>query len=97
MAELSNPRHGFDKIMNTNMKAHMTRNVRLWKGALFGTIVALMMNLTVGFDAMRADEPWPMLLQDNSAGSDPTVSMLQQRANGALERLVQAARTAEEL
>jgi hypothetical protein len=79
------------------MKTHFTRNARLWNGVVFGIIVALMMHLTVGSDAMRPDEPWPLLLPDNSAGSDPTVTLLQQRANGALERLVQSARTAEEL
>ena len=36
-------------------------------------------------------------LPDNSADSDPTVTLLQQRANGSLDRLVQAARAAEEL
>ena len=79
------------------MKTHMTRNARLWNGVVFGIIVALMMHLTVGSDAMRADEPWPLLLPDNSAGIDPVVTPLQQRANGSLERLVQAARAAEEL
>jgi hypothetical protein len=79
------------------MKTHFTRNARLWNGVVFGIIVALMMHLTVSFDAMRANEPWPLLLPDNSADSDPTVTLLQQRANGSLERLVQAARAAEEL
>ena len=79
------------------MKTHFTRNARLWNGVVFALIVALMMHLSVGIDAMRTDEPWPLLLRDNSADSDPTVTLLQQRANGALERLVQAGRTAEEL
>jgi hypothetical protein len=79
------------------MKTHMTRNARLRNGVVFSIIVAMMMHLTVGFDAMQAEEPWPMLLPDNSADSDPTVTLLQQRANGSLERLVQAARAAEEL
>ncbi len=79
------------------MKPHMTRNARLWNGVVFSIILALIMHLTVGSDAMRADEPWPMLLPDNSADSEPTVSLLQQRANGSLEKVVQAARTAEEL
>jgi hypothetical protein len=90
-------RHELAKIVNTNMKTHMARNARLWNGVVFSILVALMMHLTVGTDAMRADEPWPMLLPDNSADSDPAVTLLQQRANGSLERLVQAARTAEEL
>ena len=79
------------------MKTLFTGNARLWNGVVFGIIVALMMHLNVGFDAMRADEPWPLLLPDNSADSDPAVTLLQQRANGSLERLVQAQRAAEEL
>ena len=79
------------------MKPHFTRNARVWNGVVLGIIVALMMHLNIGFDAMQTDEPWPLLLPDNSADSDPTVTLLQQRANGALERLVQAGRTAEEL
>ena len=79
------------------MKTHFTRNARLWNGVVFGLIVALMMHLSVSIDAMRTNEPWPTLLRDNSADSDPSVTLLQQRANGALERLVQASRAAEEL
>ena len=90
-------RHDIFNITTTNMKPHFTRNARLWNGVVFGIIVALMMHLTVGFEATRAEEPWPLLLPDNSADSDPTVTLLQQRANGALERLVQAGRTGEEL
>jgi hypothetical protein len=46
---------------------------------------------------MRTEESWPLLLPDNSAGSDPAITPLQQRANGALEKLVQSARESEQL
>lgn len=80
-----------------NMNLPMTKKARRWNGAVLAILVALMVHLTVGFDAMRAEEPWPMLLPDNSAGSDPVVTLLQQRANGALEKLVQSARESEQL
>ena len=44
----------------------------------------------------RTEEPWPLLLPDNPADSDPTITLLQQRANGSLERLVQSARASEQ-
>jgi hypothetical protein len=81
--------------MNLNMP--MTVNARRWNGVVLGILVALMVHLTVGFDVMRTEEPWPLLLPDNSADSDPAITLLQQRANGALEKLVQSARASEEL
>jgi hypothetical protein len=81
--------------MNLNMP--MTMNARRWNGVVLGIIVALMVHLTAGPNAMRTDEPWPLLLPDNSAGIDPAVTPLQQRANGALEKLVQSARESEQL
>ena len=81
--------------MNLNMP--MTVNARRRNGVVLGILVALMVHLTVGFDAARTDEPWPLLLPDNSADSDPTITLLQQRANGSLERLVQSARESEQL
>ena len=80
-----------------NMNMHMTLNVRRWNGVVLGIIVALMVHLTASSDAMRTDEPWPLLLTDNSAGIDPAVTPLQQRANGSLEKLVQSARESEQL
>ena len=80
-----------------NTKMHMTWNARRWNGAVLAILVALMLHLTVGFDATRTEEPWPMLLPDNSAGSDPAITPLQQRANGALEKLVQSAHESEQL
>jgi hypothetical protein len=80
-----------------NLKMHMTVNARRWDGVMLGILVALMVHLTVGFDAMRTEEPWPLLLPDNSADSDPAITLLQQRANGALEKLVQSARESEQL
>jgi hypothetical protein len=81
--------------MNLNMP--MTVNARRWNGVVLGILVALMVHLTVGFDAMRTEEPWPLLLPDNSADSDPAITLLQQWANGALEKLVQSARESEQL
>jgi hypothetical protein len=81
--------------MNLNMP--MTVNARRWNGVVLGILVALMVHLTVGFDVMRTEEPWPLLLPDNSADSDPAITLLQQRANGALEKLVQSARASEQL
>ena len=78
------------------MNLHITRNARRCNGVVLAIIVALMLHLTVG-TTVPTDEPWPMLLRDNSADSDPAVTMLQQRANGALERLGQAAHQADEL
>ena len=81
--------------MNLNMP--MTVNARRRNGVVLGILVALMVHLTVGFDVMRTEEPWPLLLPDNSADSDPTITLLKQRANGALEKLVQSARASEQL
>jgi len=75
----------------------MTVNAHRWNGVVLGILVALMVHLTVGFDAVRTEEPWPLLLPDNSADSDPTITLLKQRANGALEKLVQSARESEQL
>ena len=79
------------------MNMHMTKNARRWNGVMLGIIVAVIVHLTVGFDVTRTEEPWPLLLPDNSAGLDAAVSPLQLRANGSLERLVQSAGATEEL
>jgi hypothetical protein len=79
------------------LTTHMTVNAHRWNGVVLGILVALMVHLTVGFDAVRTEEPWPLLLPDNSADSDPTITLLKQRANGALEKLVQSARESEQL
>ena len=76
------------------MNLHLTRNARRLNGVVLGILVALMLHLTLGFD-MRTEEPWPLLLPDNPADSDPAITLLQQRANGSLERLVRAASAAE--
>ena len=80
-----------------NMNLHMTLNARRCNGVILGIIVALMVHLTAGPNAVRMDEPWPQLLSGEPAGSDPGFTLLQQRANGALEKLVLSARAAEEL
>ena len=80
-----------------NMHMQTIVNARRWNVVVLGILVVLMVHLTVGFDAMRTEEPWPMLLPDNAADSDPTITLLQQRANGSLEKLVQSARASEQL
>ena len=80
-----------------NMNVHMTANARRWNGVMLGIIVALVVHLSTGPNAVRTDEPWPLLLADNSANSDPGLTPLQLRANGALEKLVQSASAAEQL
>ena len=79
------------------LTTHMTVNAHRWNGVVLGILVALMVHLTVGFDAVRTEEPWPLLLPGNSAGSDLVVTALQQRANGSLEKLVQSAGASEQL
>ena len=78
------------------MTMHLTKNASRWNGVVLAIIVAVVVHLTA-ITTAQTDEPWPMLLPNNSADSDPTVTLLQQRANGSLEKLVQSARAAEEL
>jgi len=80
-----------------NVNVQMTMNARRWNGVVLAIIVALVVHLAASSDAVRTDEPWPLLLSDNSADSDPAVTLLQQRANGSLEKLVQSARESEQL
>ena len=80
-----------------DMNVPTTMNTRRWNGVVLALIVALAVHLAAGSDAARTDEPWPLLLSDNSADSDPAVTLLQQRASGSLERLVQSAHESEQL
>jgi hypothetical protein len=50
-----------------------------------------MVHLTAATNAGRMDEPWPALLASEPDVSDLRIAMLQDRANAALERLVQSA------
>ena len=83
--------------VNMNMNVQAIVNARRWNTVVLGILVVVMVHLTIGFDAMRTEEPWPMLLPDNSAGNDPVITALQQRAIGSLEKLVQSARESEQL
>jgi anti-sigma-K factor RskA len=80
-----------------NINVPTTMNTRRWNGVVLALIVALAVHMAAGSDATRTDEPWPLLLSDNSADSDPAVTLLQQRASGSLERLVQSAHESEQL
>lgn len=77
------------------MPAMPNLNMRRWNGLALGILVAAMMHLTTT-NAIRVDEPWPMLLSGESMGIDPSLALLQQRAAGSLDRLVQSAHGAHE-
>jgi len=66
-------------------------NTSPWSGLVLGIIVVLMVHLTAATNAGRMDEPWPALLANEPDVSDLRIAMLQDRANAALERLVQSA------
>ena len=70
-------------------------NARRWNGVMLGIIVVVMVHLTAATDGC-VDEPWPILLSSEPVNSDPTIALLQQRAHGSLEKLVQSARALEQ-
>ena len=76
------------------MIVHM--NTRRWDGLILGLIVAVMVHLTVATNAGRLDDPWPLLLSNEPANTDPEIALLHQRANGSLEKLVQSAGAPEQ-
>jgi hypothetical protein len=69
----------------------MNMGTRRWNGLIVGILAVVMMQLSPSIDTSQVAEPWPALLAGEPAGSDPGFTLLQQRANGSLERLVQAA------
>ena len=77
------------------MSMIVTANTRRWHGLGLAILIVLTMRITVGPDASRTEEPWPILLSGEPASLDPGVAVLQQRANGSLERLLQSAHLAE--
>jgi hypothetical protein len=73
----------------------LTQNRRRWNGLIVGILAAIMLHLSPSIDTNRAPEPWPKLLADEPVSNDPTFALLQQRAHGSLERLVQSAQLLE--
>ena len=74
---------------------------RRWNGLIVGLLGLVMMQLSPSIETGRVEEPWvgepwPALLTGGPENSDPSFALLQQRANGTLERLVQAAPAAEQ-
>ena len=80
--------------MNLSLIWQMNAHCR--NGLMLGIIVVAMAQLSAGTNAGRIDEPWPTLLSSAPVKVDPGIALLQQRANGSLEKLVQSARPAEQ-
>ena len=76
----------------------MTRcwHSRCWNGLAIGLFVVTVVHLAAVTSTETASDVWPVLLSNEPAAADPNFAALQQRANGSLERLVQAAREAEQ-
>jgi hypothetical protein len=76
-----------------NLAKVLSMNDCRWNGLALGLILGVMAaHLTAATNASRSEEPWPMLLSNEPAApADPAVTLLQQRASGSLERLVQSA------
>ena len=78
------------------MHALLTNDCR-WKGLALALVLGVMLHLTAATNASRNDEPWPVLLSAEPIPNDPAIRLLQQRASGSLERLVQSALPAQPL
>lgn len=61
-----------------------------WRGLALGLVLGVMAQLTAATNASRNDETWPMLLPAEALRADPAVALLQDRARGSLERLLQS-------
>jgi hypothetical protein len=85
MAELGRSRG--ELAMNTIAHA----STRRWNGLVLGIIVVAMAHLSAATDTGRIGEPWPALLSSEPAGIDPSVTLLQHRAQGSLDKLLQPA------
>ena len=71
-------------------------HARYWNGLMMGLLVAVAVHLAAVTSTEPTGEVWPILLSAEPAAVDPNFAALQQRASGSLERLVQAARAAEQ-
>lgn len=76
------------------MSMILTANARRWHGLMLGIVIVITMQLTAAPNVGRIAEPWPALLSSEPASLDPDVVLLQQRAVGSLEKLVQSASAA---
>ena len=74
-----------------NLSKILNMNDGRWNGLALGLVLGVIAQLTAATNASRSDEPWPMLLSNEPAPVDPAIALLQQRASGSLERLVQSA------
>jgi hypothetical protein len=72
----------------------LSANTRRWHGLALAILIVVTMHMTVAPNA-GIEEPWPMLLSGEPTSLDPGVAMLQQRANGSLEKLLQSAHLAQ--
>jgi hypothetical protein len=70
-------------------------NLPRWNILVLSLIVLAMAHLTAA-SSSRLDDAWPALLSTEAADLDPAVALLHQRANGALEKLLQSARAPEQ-
>jgi hypothetical protein len=65
-------------------------NVRACCGLLLSVLVLIMVPLSATTEQAPRFDPWPDLLAEPSTPPAPQFAALQQRANEALERLLQA-------
>ena len=70
-------------------------SARRWNSLVLGVMIVIMIHLSVATDGSRNVEPWPALLSGEPADVDPDFVALQQRAQGSLEKLEQAAQEAK--
>jgi len=70
---------------------------RRWRGLALGLLLAVAAHLAGVTNTSPNLEPWPILLSAESPPVDPGIALLQQRASGALERLVHGGTTPEPL
>ena len=67
-----------------SMIAHI--NTRRWASVALGVAVTVMVHLAAAPDV----DTWPTLLTNDPVSRDPSFAMLQERANGSLDKLLQS-------
>jgi len=78
-----------------NLSKILNMNDGRWNGLVLGLVLGVVAHLTAATNASRSNEQRQMLLSNEPAPVDPAIALLQQRASGSLERLMQSA-TAEQ-